>query len=111
MILVQYVQAWTMMQEGRPFELIDECLRNSSQNLSEVLRCIHTSLLCVQHCPVDRPSMSSVVMMLAGEVALVQPKPPAFFMESNGYFEADYSSSKHLSSSTNDITITILEAR
>lgn len=94
------------MQEGRPFVLIDDaCLSNSSQNLSEVLRCIHISLPCVQQRPVDRPSTSSVIMMLACEVALDQPKPLAFLMESKQYSEeADCSSTKHLSSSTNDMT-------
>ncbi|PON81459.1 hypothetical protein TorRG33x02_227280, partial [Trema orientale] len=50
--------AWTLQKEGRPFELIDTWLRESYNNLQEVLRCIHVGLLCVQQSPMDRPNMS-----------------------------------------------------
>uniref|UniRef100_A0A2N9H1C2 non-specific serine/threonine protein kinase n=1 Tax=Fagus sylvatica TaxID=28930 RepID=A0A2N9H1C2_FAGSY len=39
--------AWILWNEGRPLELTDDCL-GQSRTLSEVLRCIHLSLLCVQ---------------------------------------------------------------
>ena len=61
-------------------ELLDECLGESC-TVSEVLRCIHLSLLCVQQRPEDRPSISSVVVMLGSESALPQPKQPGFFLE------------------------------
>ncbi|KAM4103068.1 hypothetical protein ACJW30_06G051700 [Castanea mollissima] len=82
--------AWILWNEGRPLELIDECLGESC-TMSEVLRCIHLSLLCVQH-----------------ECALTKPKQPGFFLEkdSNG---AQFFSSNHESSSTNEITVTLLE--
>nr|POE45870.1 receptor-like serine/threonine-protein kinase sd1-7 [Quercus suber] len=101
--------AWILWNEGRPLELIDECLRQSS-TLSEVLRCIHISLLCVQQRPEDRPSMSSVIVMLGSESALPQPKQPGFFLEKDSN-EAHRFSSKQEPSSTNEITITLLEAR
>ena len=104
-----YFQAWILWNEGRPLELVDECLGNSC-TLSEVLRCIHLSLLCVQHCPEDRPSMSSVVVVLGSESALPQPKKPGFFFEKDSN-EAHGFSSNHELSSTNGITITLLEAR
>ncbi|XP_015897172.4 G-type lectin S-receptor-like serine/threonine-protein kinase At4g27290 isoform X1 [Ziziphus jujuba] len=107
--------AWTLMQEGKPSELIDACMDNYKERESEVLRCIHISLLCVQHHAVDRPSMSSVVMMLGGEGALVQPKPPGYFMERDFHLaEAEYSSStnKHVFfPSINEMTISLMEAR
>ncbi|CAL5335815.1 unnamed protein product [Camellia sinensis] len=80
--------------------------------LSEMLRSIHVALLCVQQCPEDRPSMSSVVLMLGSEGALSQPKLPGFYTEKNP-LEADSSSSKDAPSSTsvNEITITLLNAR
>uniref|UniRef100_A0A2N9FA80 Receptor-like serine/threonine-protein kinase n=1 Tax=Fagus sylvatica TaxID=28930 RepID=A0A2N9FA80_FAGSY len=101
--------AWILWNEGRPLELVDECLGNSC-TLSEVLRCIHLSLLCVQHRPEDRPSMSSVVVVLGSESALPQPKKPGFFFEKDSN-EAHGFSSNHELSSTNGITITLLEAR
>ncbi|KAM3696576.1 hypothetical protein ACB098_06G050500 [Castanea mollissima] len=72
--------AWILWNEGRPLDLIDECLGETC-TLSEVLRCIHLSLLCVQQRPEDRPSMSSVVVVLGSECALPQPKKPGFFLE------------------------------
>ena len=77
--------------------------------MSEVLCCIHLSLLCVQR-PEDRPSISSVVVMLGSESALPQPKQPGFFVEKDSN-EGRCFLSKHESSSTNEITVTLLEAR
>ena len=90
-------------------ELLDECLGESC-TVSEVLRCIHLSLLCVQQRPEDRPSISSVVVMLGSESALPQPKQPGFFLEKDSN-EGQSLTSKRESSSTNEITITLLEAR
>ena len=61
-------------------EVIDECLRGDSCALSEVLRCVHVGLLCIQQLPEDRPSMSSVLLMLGGECALPRPKEPSFLL-------------------------------
>ncbi|PON53012.1 Tyrosine-protein kinase [Parasponia andersonii] len=74
--------AWTLLKEGKPFELIDVWLRDSYDNPQEVLHCIHIGLLCVQQSPLERPSMPSVAFMLKSEnVVLPQPKPPGYFME------------------------------
>ncbi|RVW68700.1 G-type lectin S-receptor-like serine/threonine-protein kinase [Vitis vinifera] len=72
--------AWTLYMEGRSLELIDASMGDTC-NLSEVLRSIHVGLLCVQRSPDDRPSMSSVILMLGSEGALPQPKRPGFFCE------------------------------
>ena len=50
--------------------------------------------------------MSSVVMMLHGESSLPEPKEPTYFIGKNSP-----SSSKNQSSSINEITVTLLEAR
>ncbi|RDY00479.1 G-type lectin S-receptor-like serine/threonine-protein kinase, partial [Mucuna pruriens] len=102
-------KAWRFWKESRPLDLIDSCMGDSSV-VSEALRCIHISLLCVQQHPEDRPSMSTVVVMLSSESALPQPKEPGFLMEKKSFLEAD-SSTKHQFSSTNDISVTMLEPR
>lgn len=79
-------------------------------NSSEVLRSIHVGLLCVQFSPNDRPSMSSVVLMLGSDGALPQPKQPGFFMERD-LVEANSSSTQTKAMSSNDFTITQLEGR
>ena len=83
------------MKEGKAFDLIDKHLRDSYDNMEEVLRCLHVGLLCVQQSPIDRPNMSSVVLMLSGETVLPPPKPPGYFMLADKW-EGDESVSSQL---------------
>ena len=62
--------------------------------MSELLRCIHLSLLCMQQRIEDRPSISSVVMILGNESALHQTKQPTFFLEKDSN-EGQFLMSKH----------------
>ncbi|KAM7484813.1 hypothetical protein LguiA_000822 [Lonicera macranthoides] len=100
--------AWMLHNKGGSLEMVDPNLGESCY-LSEVLRSIHVALLCVQQFPEDRPSMSSVVLMLGGEGALPQPKEPGFFTKRNLAF--DYSSSTRAAISANEISMTLLDAR
>ncbi|KAL9383217.1 hypothetical protein Peur_023540 [Populus x canadensis] len=101
--------AWRLFIEGKPLELISESIIESC-NLFEVLRSLHVGLLCVQENPVDRPSMSYVVLMLGNEDALPQPKQPGFFTERD-LIEVTYSSTQSKPYSTNECSISLLEAR
>uniref|UniRef100_A0A6N2NBM0 Receptor-like serine/threonine-protein kinase n=1 Tax=Salix viminalis TaxID=40686 RepID=A0A6N2NBM0_SALVM len=101
--------AWRLWMEERPLELVDD-IQGESCALSEVLRCIHVALLCVQQRPDDRPSMSTVVLMFGSDTVLPQPKQPGFFTERN-VVNAESSASKNDSSTKNEITITLLEPR
>ena len=74
--------------------------------LSEVLRCIHVGLLCVQQRQEDRPNMSVVVLMLSSETLLPKPRQPGFYTDSP---EPDYSSSTPCSE--NEFSSTLFEAR
>ena len=98
-------QAWNLWKECRPLELLDNCLEDCCIIL-EFVRCLHISFLCLQQHHEDRPNMSSVVMMLHGESSLPEPKEPAFFIGKRSSL-----SSKNQSHSTNEITVTLLEAR
>ncbi|KAK6229363.1 hypothetical protein SCA6_018314 [Theobroma cacao] len=100
--------AWALWKKEKPLELIDSFLQESC-SLSEVVRCIHIALLCVQQHPDDRPNISSVVLMLGSEIALVEPKEPSFLMD-NKSLETD-SSSSNIKLSNNDVTISILDGR
>ncbi|XP_028096535.1 cysteine-rich receptor-like protein kinase 10 [Camellia sinensis] len=74
--LIAYV--WQLWNEGKGLELIDPLLPESC-DLDEFLRYMHIGLLCVQEDAYDRPTMSSVVVMLKSEVVtLSQPERPAF---------------------------------
>jgi hypothetical protein len=91
-----------------------DALMETPAGTSELLRCIHVGLLCVQQRPEDRPTMPSVVLMLDSEnPTLPQPKQPGFYSEryltetdssSTGTFRNTYTMMK-------DVTITTLQGR
>ncbi|XP_027356316.1 G-type lectin S-receptor-like serine/threonine-protein kinase At4g27290 [Abrus precatorius] len=101
--------AWTTWKEGKAIDLIDSNIKKSC-NESEVLRCLHVSLLCVQQYPEDRPTMASVILMLGSEMELVEPKEPGFVTR-NVSVDTDSRSNQKDASSTNEVTISLLEAR
>ncbi|KAK7842550.1 cysteine-rich receptor-like protein kinase 10 [Quercus suber] len=69
--------AWRLWKEGKGLEFIDPLLMESAQTI-EVLKCMHIGLLCVQEDPADRPTMTSVAVLLGNEsVPLPEPKHPA----------------------------------
>ncbi|MED6113179.1 hypothetical protein PIB30_068483 [Stylosanthes scabra] len=72
------VYSWRLWCEGECLKLVDPILGNTYAR-NEVTRCIHVGLLCVQEDAVDRPTMSTVVVMLASEtMTLPNPNHPAF---------------------------------
>ncbi|RYR32487.1 hypothetical protein Ahy_A10g047047 isoform D [Arachis hypogaea] len=74
----QSLLSWKLWCEGECLELVDPILENTYIR-SEVIRCIHIGLLCVQEDAIDRPTMSTVVVMLASEtMTLPNPNHPAF---------------------------------
>lgn len=78
---------------------------------SEALRCIHVGLSCVQQNPEERPTMSSVLLMLDSEsVSLPQPGRPGIYSE-RCFSETDSSSLGRINSGSNDTTVTLLEGR
>ncbi|XP_052301571.1 cysteine-rich receptor-like protein kinase 44 isoform X42 [Populus trichocarpa] len=83
--------AWRNWREGTAQDMIDPVL--SSGSATEMLRCIHIGLLCVQENVAERPTMASVVLMLSSSSLTLQiPSQPAFFMNSSTY-QSDLSSS------------------
>ncbi|XP_050105581.1 cysteine-rich receptor-like protein kinase 10 [Malus sylvestris] len=76
------IHAWKLWRDGTPLELLDPCLRDSYSR-TEVIRCIHIGLLCVQENPADRPTIQSVILMLTSySVTLPLPQQQAFFLRS-----------------------------
>ncbi|XP_016648329.1 PREDICTED: cysteine-rich receptor-like protein kinase 25 [Prunus mume] len=71
--------AWQIWNERKGLELMDPLLKNSCSP-NEFLRYIHIGLLCVQEEANNRPTMSTVVLMLKSETtSLSGPEKPAFF--------------------------------
>ncbi|KAL3503313.1 hypothetical protein ACH5RR_037762 [Cinchona calisaya] len=103
--------AWMLYKEERALEIVDCHLLGSPFSSLEVLRAIHVGLLCVQKCPDDRPSMSSVVFMLGNEGLLPEAKQPGFFTERYVLNSENSSNTNASSSSKGEITITLVEPR
>ncbi|KAL2326264.1 hypothetical protein Fmac_025322 [Flemingia macrophylla] len=90
--------AWNIWCAGKCLELMDPVLEESCEE-SEVVKCIHIGLLCVQEDAADRPTMSTVVVMLASDkIDLPKPNQPAFSVGRMTLGDASTSkSSKNLS--------------
>nr|POF03092.1 cysteine-rich receptor-like protein kinase 26 [Quercus suber] len=114
--------AWKKWKDGTTSNLIDPTLRADST--TEILKCIHIGLLCVQENMVKRPTMDSVVLMLNSEsMTLSIPSRPAFTMDSNtrssvlhvehnsGVIGSTQSRSSSVQASVNDVSITELDPR
>ncbi|TXG47109.1 hypothetical protein EZV62_026403 [Acer yangbiense] len=76
-------QIWELWCEAQSLdELMDPAVVQSCDRI-ELMRYIHIGLLCIQQDPIDRPTMSSIVVMLASdEINLPQPNSPAFDLRS-----------------------------
>ena len=87
------LQAWQLWNEGKALELMDP-VSTEVCDPAEFLNCVYIGLLCVQEDVNERPTVSSVVVMLNGESeALRQPEPPAFsWGTSNDYDEINVDS-------------------
>ncbi|KAK4743746.1 hypothetical protein SAY87_010058 [Trapa incisa] len=103
--------AWRLWEEGEVMKLVDPAIVDASSR-SEVVRCVHVGMLCVQDSPAQRPTMSSVILLLESEAAALPfPNQPTYTsrrreMDSDDYFEAH-----HGNVSQNDITVTRLDGR
>ncbi|KAK1421525.1 hypothetical protein QVD17_23937 [Tagetes erecta] len=98
--------AWGLHNEDRSLELVAKCL-GESINVSQVLRLIHVGLLCVQRHPEDRPTITSMILMLGSEGPLPSPKEPGFYVGKTKQ-DTTSSSTSHGSSSINELSISML---
>ncbi|KAK9084980.1 hypothetical protein Sjap_025391 [Stephania japonica] len=68
---------WELWREGKALEMVDPSM-GSSYPIKEVMKFIQVGILCVQENAKDRPTMSSVILMLDSETTIPIPKQPAF---------------------------------
>ncbi|EOA16152.1 hypothetical protein CARUB_v10004290mg [Capsella rubella] len=107
--------AWTLWNNRSALSLVDPLIVDNCQN-SEVVRCIHIGLLCVQEDPVKRPTISTIFMMLTSNtVTLPVPRQPGFFIQGRlkkDPLDSDQSTTeKSLPGSIDDASITDLYPR
>ncbi|XP_030938773.1 putative receptor-like protein kinase At4g00960 isoform X1 [Quercus lobata] len=115
--------AWKNWKQGIISNLVDPTLKAGST--TEIMRCIHIGLLCVQDNVAVRPTIASVVLMLNSySITLPIPLEPAFFMnsgiESNIHLqgendsrvmESNQSKGSSVQASINEASITELSPR
>ena len=76
------MQAWKQWRDGTTSNFVDPTLRTDSA--TQIMKCIHIGLLCVQENIDKRPTMASIVLMLDSEsMSLSVPSQPAFLMDSS----------------------------
>ncbi|CAK8561160.1 unnamed protein product [Lathyrus sativus] len=101
---------WKLWCEGKSLALIDPFHKNTYVE-SEVMKCIHIGLLCVQEDAADRPTMSTVVRMLGTDtVALPKPAQPAFSV-GRMLKNEDQVSKYSKDNSVDEVTLTSVSAR
>ncbi|PRQ54970.1 putative protein kinase RLK-Pelle-DLSV family [Rosa chinensis] len=106
--------AWRNWRADTASNIIDPILSSGSR--TEMMRCINIGLLCVQQNIADRPTMTSVILMLTGNsLSLPVPSQPAFFMGASDFSKAveldQAQSSSSVQKSVNEASITELSPR
>ncbi|TVU40114.1 hypothetical protein EJB05_13564, partial [Eragrostis curvula] len=76
---------WRHWSGGTIVDIIDDSLgRNYSE--TEVIKCINIGLLCLQQNPIDRSTMSEIMLMLNSDASLPPAARPTFSWDgSSGY--------------------------
>ncbi|XP_038895730.1 putative receptor-like protein kinase At4g00960 [Benincasa hispida] len=101
--------AWKNWQSGDILNLIDPTLTSGSK--TEMVRCIHIGLLCVQENVVKRPTMGTILLMLNScSITLPRPSQPAFILSSTNS-QVSEQSNHNSTQELNDMSITDLYPR
>ncbi|PSS24734.1 G-type lectin S-receptor-like serine/threonine-protein kinase [Actinidia chinensis var. chinensis] len=100
--------AWQLWNEKKALDLMDEALAESPSQ-SDVMRCIHIGLLCIQDHVVDRPTMSAVVVMLSSGADLPLPKQPTSTMQT--VLDSDLRSQHNDVYSVNEASVSVIVGR
>ncbi|MBA0569530.1 hypothetical protein Golob_003251 [Gossypium lobatum] len=107
---VLIVQAWSLWNEDKAMEMVDPSIRDSCST-TQVLKCIHIGMLCVQDSAMHRPTMAAVVLMLETETpTLPMPKQPTY-TSMRSLMDAEYSMDIHETASSKDVTVTVVDGR
>ncbi|VAI41207.1 unnamed protein product [Triticum turgidum subsp. durum] len=99
---------WEHWTRGTVEELLDPSLGGRSPG-GHLLKLVNIGLLCVQHNPEDRPTMSMVnVMLSSNTVSLQAPSRPTFCIDEMEGFSGMYSTegSKPEGVSVNEVSLT-----
>ncbi|KAK7389404.1 hypothetical protein VNO78_24419 [Psophocarpus tetragonolobus] len=101
--------AWKLWNEGNIMSIIDPEIQDPIFEKS-MLRCIHIGLLCVQELTKERPTISTVVLMIISEITHLPPPRQVAFVQKQ-YCQSSESSQKSQFSSNNNVTISEIQGR
>ncbi|KAK9092255.1 hypothetical protein Syun_027166 [Stephania yunnanensis] len=102
--------AWKLWRDGTPLELVDHAMGASFPE-QEVVKFIQVGILCVQENAGDRPTMSTVILMLSNDSTTIPtPEQPAFILTRN-YKHPNSWTTGTSSWSANEMSTTIVEGR
>jgi hypothetical protein len=76
-----------------------------------MLRCMHIGLLCVQELPRERPSISTVVLMLISEITHLPPPGKVAFVNKQNSTSTESSQKSNQSNSNNNVTMSDVQGR
>lgn len=66
--------------EGTPLNIVDPSIQVQSEISDEVMKCIRIGLHCVQEKASERPTMTTILLMLNSDlVDFFEPSQPAYF--------------------------------
>nr|XP_051228796.1 cysteine-rich receptor-like protein kinase 6 [Lolium perenne] len=90
---------WRHWTKGTLSEILDYSLGINYPG-DEVLKCVHIGLLCLQQNPVDRPTMSDIMVMLSSDTTSSLPAAarPAFSFDGSSAFSQNTNSSLYRNS-------------
>ncbi|KAF8052214.1 hypothetical protein N665_1587s0001 [Sinapis alba] len=102
---------WDLWNKGEAVQVIDKLMNQETIEESEVMKCVHIGLLCVQENASDRPDMSSVVFMFGHNANdIPSPKHPAFTAGRKTHVKNGDCTSGAFPS-VNDVTLTDVHGR
>ncbi|KAJ3701155.1 hypothetical protein LUZ61_004860 [Rhynchospora tenuis] len=103
--------AYKLWHKGDTNDLIDPAIRETC-SISEVLRCMHVALLCVQDLANDRPDILSVIKMIFNEGTDVPiPRQPNFTVQGYSSNSSPVKSSAEYLITECGVTITGIQGR
>lgn len=72
------MQAWKNWKQSTASNFVDPTLKAGLK--TEIMRCVHIGILCVQENVTNRPTMASVILMLTSfSITLPIPSEPEIF--------------------------------
>ncbi|GKV22648.1 hypothetical protein SLEP1_g32499 [Rubroshorea leprosula] len=105
-------QAWSLYENNKHEELMDETLDRSEYDAEDVRKVIEIALMCTQASAASRPTMSEVVVLLRSKGSLNRrPTTKPIFVESDKKVRTDTSTSTGSSASNATASISQFSGR